>query len=131
MGVAEKFGDKIPTIGNLKIAITVLYEARTADEETQREVIELAESGHRVTRATVKALKGDEPSARSVARSARTGPLFSSISVEKFCIDALSVAKRLVARLENPSDDMVEGVKNCLAEIEALIERCQGNGGAA
>jgi hypothetical protein len=73
-------------------------------------------------------------SSRPATRSAKSSSQRSSlalrpISVEKFCADALSVAKRLIARLENPSDDMIEGVKNCLAEIGALVERCQCNGG--
>jgi hypothetical protein len=105
------------------------------DERGLETQTKAAQSGAKVTRETVRAFKNAKRSSLSATRSAkppqRTGLALSSISVEKFRDQARPVVKRLMACLEeNSDDDLIEHVKNCLAQITALVERCQGNGGA-
>jgi hypothetical protein len=35
----------------------------------------------------------------------------------------LAEAKRLVARIEHPGPDLIDGIKNCLAAINGLMQR--------
>lgn len=64
MNVAEKFGDKFPTVGNMAPSILYALAAPRMPDAVVEEVIERVEAGEPVTRGDVQALKEEWASER-------------------------------------------------------------------
>jgi hypothetical protein len=93
---------------------------------------EVAKKSGTRSRSSRSATRSAKPpqGTKSSAKSSPGASALPPIEIKQFRIEALKVAGRLTACLNDPDDDLIVKVKNCMIDIEALIERCQRNRGA-
>jgi hypothetical protein len=122
---------KTKPVLDLPIDLSGLYvlAAPSTPEAAVDEVIGTAKTG-KVTKKAVKDVVTKHKTAPASKGKSRRKPSASSagtkpkpLTTPEFRQQLEAVIKRLQARAANPGEDFIEGVRNCVAELAALLAR--------
>lgn len=112
--VATRFGDKLPTVGNLAPSVVYLLAQNNTPEEVREQIIERAEKGEDVTVDEVKKLKDEVKAEKEKTAAARS---------EKTNLqDLVTELRGTIDRLRDQRDDARDAVEYQDADEEQLAK---------